>query len=483
MVNEQIIDFTKKHCRLKKNQVIIAAVSGGPDSLCMLDCLHKAGYPLVVAHFNHQIRPEAAQDARYVEQVALELGIPYVLGSGSVRDLVQTQKLSIEEAARILRYRFLFEQAHNFKAQAVSTGHTADDQVETILMHLLRGAGLGGLKGMQPRSQNHGWDDAIPLVRPLLSTRREETQQYCLQRGFNPVYDVTNDDQSYLRNRIRHELLPLLETYNPNIRKTILRSATVLNGEYEALDTVINELWTRSLTAQATGFVGLSKGKLLPLTIGLLRGLSRKSIAALQNGIKDIDMETVDEAVQFICNPSHSEKKALSNGIWIRQEDDQIYFYKEEALLPSWQWPQIDPESSFIVDIPGQLSLARGWCIDTAVIEGEDREVNFHTVSGNNDLYRVWLDADLLKLPLSIRSRKKGDRWQPLGLEKGSQKISDFFINAKCPLRARDRWPLVCSGDEIIWIPGFRPAHPFRITEKTNRIAFIRLQRNKVMSK
>ncbi len=479
MIFEKIGDFAGHKCGLDKNRVIVAGVSGGPDSLCMLDALHRAGFTLLVAHFNHQLRAEAESDAEYVEKLALELGLPFVMGSAPVHKIADQQNLSLEEAARMLRYRFLFDQARHVLAQAVVTGHTADDQVETVLMNLIRGAGLTGLKGMQPRTVTHGWDAKIALARPLLATWREETEAYCVQRGLIPRNDITNQDQAYRRNRIRHELIPLLETYNPRIRDAIYRTATVLNGDFDALVETLDGIWETSVIDQGADFVRLSCEKMEGRGPGLVRGIIRKGIIVLKGEFHDFDHDTIEDAMEFINFPSRSMRKSLSNGLWIRKEDDSLYLYEQDASLPTQQWPQIDSKMELTFVTPGRIVLAGGWIIETTFVEDHDRSAAIQDASDNLDGYQAWLDYDQLKIPLLLRTRRKGDRWQPLGLKEGSQKLSDFFINARCPTRARDGWPLICSDNIIAWIPGYRPAQPFRLRDETGKILHICLKRAK----
>src|ERR687891_143770 len=165
---ENIQSILRDQCGLHRDQFIVVGVSGGPDSLCLMSVLRKAGYRVIVAHFNHKLRPDSDTDANIVEQTAARLNLASVIENGDVRAYAEAEKLSIEEAARILRYRFLMGQAHRLNAQAVAVGHTADDQVETVLMHFLRGAGLAGLKGMNYRTTIHMFDPQIPIIRPLL---------------------------------------------------------------------------------------------------------------------------------------------------------------------------------------------------------------------------------------------------------------------------------------------------------------------------
>ncbi|MCI0520105.1 MAG: tRNA lysidine(34) synthetase TilS, partial [Chloroflexi bacterium] len=233
----------RERCRLTLDQPILAAVSGGPDSLCVLDGLHRLGFRLAAAHFDHGLRAEAADEARRVEAFAGERGLPFLLGRGDVRACAQAQRLSLEEAARNQRYGFLFAQAQSIGAQAVVTGHNADDQVETVLMHLLRGAGLAGLRGMSFYALPNPWSVSIPLARPLLGVWREEILAYLAQNGLVPNLDASNEDLTFYRNRLRHELIPTLESYNPQARRLIWRTAEILFHEDAALSAVEEAAW------------------------------------------------------------------------------------------------------------------------------------------------------------------------------------------------------------------------------------------------
>ena len=232
---KNIESILRDQCRLDKSRPIIVGVSGGPDSLCLMEILRRAGYHIIVAHFNHKLREAADSEANAVEQTSARLMISSVIESADVGIYAANNSLSLEEAARNLRYRFLFTQAHRFNAQAVAVGHTADDQVETVLMHLIRGTGLAGLKGMSYRTILPTFDADIPIVRPLLDTWREETVAYCAANGLRPHYDPSNDSLNFLRNRLRNILIPTLETYNPKFREAVWRTVQSLNSDYAIL--------------------------------------------------------------------------------------------------------------------------------------------------------------------------------------------------------------------------------------------------------
>src|SRR5512134_1406136 len=285
---ENIQSILQDRCGLRREQPVIAGVSGGPDSLCLMSVLRRAGYHVIVAHFNHKLRPDADADANVVEQTAARLNLASVVENGDVREFADAGKLSIEEAARIMRYRFLMEQAHRFKAQAVAVGHTADDQVETVLMHFIRGAGLDGLKGMSYRTVIKMFDPEIPVVRPLLDTWREETVVYCAANGFRPRHDPSNASLDFFRNRLRHLLIPTLESYNPRFRDVIWRTSRSLAGDYEILSNVLDEAWKACVVQENAGFIAFDGAALAEQPIGLQRHLVRRAIERIQPDDADV---------------------------------------------------------------------------------------------------------------------------------------------------------------------------------------------------
>ena len=477
MLLDRVSLTASKDCGLQKTRLVVVGVSGGADSLCLLDVLCSLGYPLVVAHFNHQLRPEADEDARQVEIAAQQRGMVFVLGGADVAGYAERHSISLEEAARHLRYIFLFEQARHFSAQAVAVGHTADDQVETVLMHLLRGSGLGGLKGMSFSTRLLGWDPNLPLVRPLLSTWREETHAYCVGRGLRLVVDATNFDSTYLRNRVRLDLIPLLETYNPQFRLALYRTASILAGDDAVLNQVLDELWPGCLASLGPGYAALTRAQVLRLAPGLQRGILRRAIAVLRPEMRDIDLEMVERALQFFIHPARAKQMNLADGLHLVEESGRVYLVDGTASLPADDWPQLESASSLSLDRAGEIPLAAGWKLAANIILDEQAAGIYEIATASQDPFQAWVDAEQARFPLVVRPRKNGDCWQPLGLEKGSQKLSDFFINEKCPPRARAGWPLVSSGDQILWIPGYRPSEACRLSGGTRKILHLRVWR------
>jgi tRNA(Ile)-lysidine synthase len=427
------------------------------------------GYPVLAAHFDHQLRPESSAEAGRVREFAQVRGLPFELASQDVAAYANQNSLSIEEAARISRYRFLFATAIHFHAQAVAVGHTADDQVETVLMHLLRGAGLAGLKGMRLCNQAIEWDEHIPLIRPLLETWRQETLAYCAEYDLKPVFDPSNEDPTYFRNRLRRELIPYLENYNPRVRPAVLRTARALANDYDLLQETAEQAWEACVVEWGDGFVAFDFGKVQSYSPGLQSNLLRQAIARLRPALRDFDFAAIEHALHYITDPKRTDQCDLAVGLRLALEGNCLYLADWKANLPSSAWPQIDPAISIEFEPGSQVELKAGWVLCSQVVSVDPDEIPRAV-----DLREAWLDLDSLQLPLQVRARRPGERFQPLGMQGKSIKLSDFFVNIKLPQRARDAWPLVCSSDAVAWIPGCRLGDPFRIHSGTRQV--LRLQ-------
>lgn len=464
-----------EECGLVKDRLTVVGVSGGPDSLCLMEALRRAGYPLLVAYFDHRLRPESADDARSVEKSATRLMLTCMIDGADVREYAEEKKVSIEDAARTLRYRFLFDLARRYKAQAVAVGHTADDQVETVLMHFLRGSGISGLKGMSYRSIIKSFDPDIPVVRPLLDMWREDTVLFCAVNGLRPRYDSSNDSLNFQRNRIRHLLIPTLETYNLKFRETILRMSQSLKGDYEFVMETLEHAWGESVISANEAVVSFDLIRLKSLPLGLQRNLIKHAMQTLHPGA-DIGFQTLKRATEFIHSGGKTVPRVdLKAGLRMLREGDIVHICAPHAELPSDRWPQLPDEMPVPLELGHQVSLSGGWRITCEQwrLPALARE----QAEGNEDPFQVWLDAAELPEIFELRTRRHGDHFSPFGLDGHSQKLSDFFVNEKLPQRARDRWPLLCAGEEIVWVPGFRPAHRHRLKETTGEVLYFSAQR------
>jgi tRNA(Ile)-lysidine synthase len=465
-----------EQCGLVKDKPIIAGVSGGPDSLCLMEALRKAGYRVFVAHFNHKLRPDSDADANIVEQTAGRLNLKWIIESGDVRAFAEAEKISIEEAARIMRYRFLMAQARKFNAQAVAVGHTADDQVETVLMHFIRGAGLSGLKGMTHRNIVSMFDPEIPIVRPLLDVWREETVIYCAANGFRPRHDPSNASLDFFRNRLRHLLIPTLESYNPRFREVVWRTSRSLAGDLEIISQAVDDAWKEVVAQAKPDFIAFDSSALTKQRLGLQRNLIRRAMEQLHPENLDAGFTTLERAIEFINHPDHRARVDLAGGLHMLREGGLVYVVAGNITLPIERWPQL-PEETLIIPlkIPDQIELSGGWKLNCE--RWNIASLALEEAKLNEDPYQVWLDARELSGQLEVRVRHEGDRFEPLGMDGRETKLSDFFINVKLPQRARDRWPLLCMGNKVVWIPGYRLAHPFRLTEATRQAVYFSLTR------
>jgi tRNA(Ile)-lysidine synthase len=466
----------RDQCGLVKDRPIIAGVSGGPDSLCLMGVLRKAGYRLIIAHFNHKLRPDSDADANVVEQTAARLNIASVIESGDVRGFADAEKMSIEEAARTLRYRFLMEQARRFKAQAVAVGHTADDQVETVLMHFLRGAGLSGLKGMTHRTIVKAFDPLIPIVRPLLDIWREETVVYCAANGLRPRHDPSNASMDFFRNRLRHLLIPVLESYNPKFKEVVWRTSRSLAGDHEIVAQALADAWKVCVVQESGDFVAFDSSALKKRPVGLQRNLVRLAIERIRPEALDIGFAAFERSAQFVNDPKQHVRLDLSGDLHLLREGLLIYVVAGDATLPVERWPQMPDEASTIpLKMPDSIPLSGGWKLNCE--RWNMPTLAMEQAKANDDPFQVWLDANGISDALELRVRQDGDRFEPLGMDGHLMKISDFFINVKLPQRARDRWPLLCMGERVVWVPGYRPAHPFRLTGSTKQALYFSITR------
>lgn len=435
---------------------LVLGVSGGPDSLCLLDVLQRLSADwrlhLHVAHLNHGLRTEAAAEAEFVRAEAERRGLPFHTETADVRAHAQRAKQSIEEAARHLRYDFLARTAQAVQASAIAVAHTADDQAETVLMHFLRGSGLAGLRGMRAKTKIGDWRlenspiSNLYLIRSLLPVSRADVEAYCAARGLRPVQDSTNADTAYFRNRLRHQLLPELETYNPNIRAVLGRMAEVVAGEYELLTETIDALWKRM--ARAGLQVEFDRERWLTLTAPEQRSLLRRAIHYLRAAERDVDFAPLERAVRFSRRAGPGRHCDVLGGLELKITNAAIVLQEHGSEPQRADLPLLDER--------GQLAPGWRFAVEPAPVAIPPAET-----------WRVVVDAGRLHAPLTLRARWPGAWFQPLGLGGHRVKLSDFMINAKVDEALRARWPLVVCGEDIVWVAGLRLDERFGLTAAT----------------
>jgi tRNA(Ile)-lysidine synthase len=473
---DKIAKILQQECKLNLTNPLLVGVSGGPDSLCLLHVLHIFGYTLIAAHVNHKLRPEADGEAEVVRQFTRLSGIEFISTEVDVRSYASEHSLSIEETARTLRYRYLFKQAEHRGAVAVLVAHTADDQVETILMHLLRGSGLTGLLGMEYRTLPNPWSDRIALVRPLLSTWREEILEYLAENEIMPVTDSSNRDTTFFRNRLRLELLPTLERYNPRVRHNLLRASRIMRDDYSVLQHLVNEAWEINLAYLGPGYLAFRRPGILELPPSIQRYLLRNAIASFLPGLHDVDFDCIERGLKFLAEGRSDSQADLMAGICIFREENLIWLASSWGDLPLTRYPAIAPGGEFILTIPSTVSLNDGWQLQARV--APDLMSAIQDSQENQDPYQAWMDSGKIASPLRVCCRAAGDRIQPIGMDGHSIKISDLMINLKLPKRVRKTWPLVSSGEHILWVPGCRLSQVAQVSTKSRSVVHLTLSRN-----
>jgi len=465
-----VLRFIRDHHLVSAPSPLLVAVSGGADSVCLLHVLaglrEELGTALHIAHLNHKLRgAESDADAGYVAELAGSMDIPFTVGERDVTALKKERRISLEEAAREARYTFLAQTAKAVGAGEMAVGHTADDHIETVLMHLVRGSGVKGLVGLKARTSRRLDGEEIIIVRPLLEVSRWETAEYCRQRNLAPREDSTNLSLSPLRNRIRHQLLPLLREYNPQINEALLRTARIADEDLGFIDEQCSRLWVNIASKQGNA-VTIDRQGLLKTPPVLRRYLLRMSIEKLAGDIKDIEMCHIDDMMAISAKPTGKRLDLPGGLVFATDYDRYIISRGEETLSP---YPSLEDE--YTLKPPGETAIP-GWRIEAAIIEpskltGKREE---------EDDFTARLDCDKTGDKLTVRGRRRGDRFQPLGMSQ-PKKLGEFMIDTRIPQAWRDDIPIVSSPEHIVWVVGCRIDDRVKITEDTKRILRLSFRR------
>jgi tRNA(Ile)-lysidine synthase len=437
---------------------VLVAVSGGADSVCLLDLFHRlredSPFPLAVAHLNHALRGAASdRDEEFTASLAARLGLPFhsrKLPAGSL----ETSAEGLEAAARRARFAFLEEVARKTGSERVALGHTRDDQAETFLLRLVRGAGTRGLAGIYPIV-------AGLFIRPLLGVSRSEVEA-CLGEQLLPwCLDASNADMGHTRNRIRARLLPLLrEEFNPEIASVLARTAEILREEEAYLDETTRRLADRLLKRDPSGLtLSIPAARLLPpaLRRRLLR-LAFQQVAEGNAPAAPPGFDSVDAMEALVREGRHGAAVTLGSG----REARVLY----SDLLLQDGTPSAALETEVPLPIPGEATLP-GLGLRLRAREVEASSIPDPRSAAMAD--RVLLDAEALPGPLVVRARRAGDAFRPLGCS-GESKLKSYLIDRKIPRPARGRVPLVVSGSRIAWVVGFQIDDRCKVTPETRRI-------------
>ncbi|MDX1616327.1 MAG: tRNA lysidine(34) synthetase TilS [Candidatus Promineifilaceae bacterium] len=436
---------------LQPDERLVVGVSGGPDSLSLLHMLAKGVlHPrdlIEVGHLDHRWRPDSAAEAATVESVAGGWGLSVHVGTVDVAAVARQQGLSLEEAGRQERYRFLARVADESGAQVVATAHHRDDVVETVLLHLLRGAGLTGLRGMA-RSAAVPDAASLRLIRPLLDLSRAEIEAYCARHDLHPLRDPTNLEPTFLRNRLRLELLPELERLNPGFRRRLWQLSRMAAAELDVLAADTDRAWSLVRVDGGPGWVALDREEWGRLPLATRRRVLRRAVATLRPGLRDVGFGAT-ELARSVADAGQAGREAhLPGGAVLRVEYEQLHIAVPDADQPAPRQPQLASTAAQVLPVPGQLELANGWSLDARILHQMPRE----RITGNPDPWVAY--SGLVADTLIVRPRRRGERFQPLGMGGQSAKVSDVMINRRIDAHLRRRWPIVATSDHLLWLVG-----------------------------
>lgn len=421
---------------------VVVAVSGGADSVALLDLLRRfdaGSLKLVVAHLNHSLRGEHSDaDQAFVAGLAARYGLSFVAERRDVAALARELVTSLEDAGRRARYDFLARVAREHQASFIALAHHRDDQAETVLMRLLRGAGGTGLRGMGP---SRGI-----LKRPLLRVSRADIERYLKEEGLSWRNDASNADTDFLRNSIRHELLPLLGRYNPKVSERLAATAEILAADEELLDQVTDAAYRR-LLLPGSAEPAFSVAGLTGEPRGLRLRLYRRALAEQRGDLQRIALTHLEAIDRLVGSERPNARLNLPGACLVLRSYDRLSF---AAARPE--------EGDFEVAVagPGEYRLPGGRLLRVSLVELPER-----LDAGAPDA--AFFDPQAAPFPWTVRSFRPGDRFRALGMT-GTQKVKDLFINNKIPASQRGRIPLLVSGDRIIWLAGVRMGESARVT-------------------
>ena len=456
-----------QNAMIRSGDSILVAVSGGADSMALVHVLVALApglsARLAIAHLNHGLRSkEADRDAEFVASVAQNLNLPLFLDKIDTRNHQERYRLSPEEAARNVRYDFLNRVAEKNGFTKIAVGHHLDDNAELVLMFLLRGSGPLGLSGMPPVRDSK-------IIRPLIDIKRSKILEYLALKNLQYVSDSSNTDFNFLRNKIRHELIPqLARNYNPNIVNTLNRLASVARSEESWIDTIVDPLYHRALMKENTASVRLSQESLEYIPLAARRRVIRKAIKRVKGNLRRIAFSHIDAAVRLALKGPHAGSIDLPDRVQVQRDHQALVIIKQSKPLRlpgSGKAPYDQAAYSYEIKSPGSVFIQEAG-VHLRLTE-VDTEAFAHCRGTGQGI--AFFDINKVKFPLLVRNFQPGDRFSPLGMT-GTQKLKKFFNSSKIPRAQRAICPLLVSDGRIIWVAGHRLDNSVKVDADTRGV-------------
>ncbi|MEA3438043.1 MAG: tRNA lysidine(34) synthetase TilS [Thermodesulfobacteriota bacterium] len=478
----KIVEETiKNHRMFEPQDSVLVGVSGGPDSVALLNVLLKVAselsFTLGVAHLNHGIRSiDSDQDAEFVASLAKKLELPFYIKKKDVLSYKKHHKLSLEEAARRVRYEFFHQIAGENKYNKIALGHQGNDNAELVLMYLFRGSGPVGISGIPPVRDNSNKYGII--VRPFLGLTRHEIMDYLTAKKLEYVTDTSNEDTKILRNKVRSELIPLLkESYNPRIIETVNRFSSIIRSDEEWIEGIITPFYEDIILYSKEKEIALSIPKLVRIHMSPKRRVIRRAIENIKGDLRRITFSHIVSIIKLLERVPAFGSLDLPGTITVIRKEDTLYISSGEKVRPkigshsenierplfeyTIREPGLKPESLCIKETGFRLRFSVISAKKIAKIQSAGQQVAF-------------FDMNSLDFPLFVRNFRHGDRFTPFGMT-GSQKLKKFFINNKISRTKRASCPVLLSANKIIWVAGYRQDEFGKVTQSTGNVLKVQL--------
>lgn len=454
MIFDKVLSTINKHNLIQKGDKIVLGLSGGPDSVCLLHVLNRLkkdfNIEIYAAHLNHQIRGiEAQKDALYVSKLCEDMGIIFFVKSINVPKYCENEGLSLEEGARKIRYEMFYEIKDKIKANKIAIGHNLNDQAETVMMRIMRGTGLKGLKGIDYIRDNC-------IIRPILDVERSEIEEYCEAYNLNPRIDKTNLENIYTRNKIRLDLLPYMkDNFNSNVIESIVRMSNSLKSDNDYIEKEAEAKFREVSNIKEKGFVEINLDDFVCLHDAIKVRVLRNSIKHILGDTNFVDQRHIEDIMSLEDNSKVNKMLTLPRNIFVYRKKDSIILTNEEIVSEEIEFYYNIPSNGFIkIKELKQIIETQVMSIDrykSMKLDNSSKGFDFNKVKGG----------------IVIRSRRQGDK---IKLAMGSKKVKDLFIDLKIPREERCKIPIITDSEGIICVGDYKISENYKIDENTKEV-------------
>ena len=459
MLEQEVLKIIQQYDLVETGDKIIIGVSGGPDSVCLLHILGKLSSDLNISlfavHINHMLRGEESnEDERYVTELCSRLSIPLTVKKIDIKKISQEKGISLEEAGREIRYLEFELEAQRHSAEKIAVAHNKNDQAETVLMHIIRGSGLDGLKGMDIKRKK--------LIRPLLFTERKDIEEYCVQNSLNPRVDSSNLESVYTRNKVRLELIPAIDSiFKTDISKSISKMAVLIKDDSDFIEEQVDSLYRKCITKSEASEIWLNLKILKTIHPAERKRILRNALKSVNFDLKGIEAVHIDSIVNLVLDGKTGSELHLPSDIRVKKSYQELCIFIKQEFKKPYNY-------DIVLIIPGTTSIdGPGIRVVASLVEKSDNIGKFIIIKDNSLIQ--YFDFDSLKKGITIRNRKEGDIFKP-NKSNGKKKIKEYFIDNKIPRDKRDEIPLIANNNEIVWVVGYKISDKFKVTENTKTI-------------